>query len=288
MLLAKIIAAIMAFFMALIPGYTPPEEKPTKPPVVVTPSYSIEVFSDDVRVATSSTKVMNYDYNKSYVIISSYDAWKATGLGKSDKIYTKAFFETNSLAVCGLSLPGSNVKLTYVNAIKVSDTLYLGYTVKEKSDIGAAVMTYKDIIVTVGKNVTKVNFQPCQSPIENVEDISSDIRVATSSIEVMDYNYNKSYVIISSYEDWKACNLGRADDVYTKAFFETKSLVVCGISLPNSNVKLASVSANKAGSVLNVYYTLEKEGDVGATVMTYKDIIVAVDKNVTSVNVVAS
>ncbi len=158
MLLAKIIAAIMAIFMALIPGYTPPEDEPVKP--VKPPVQQVVIASGDIRIVTSRTEVMDYNYSLSpYVIISSYEDWKACALGESDTFYDETFFETKSLVVCGVALGNSSLELNSVRANKTSSTsttLNVYYTIKSTGDIGAAVMCYKDIIIAVDKTVTNV------------------------------------------------------------------------------------------------------------------------------------
>ena len=148
-IISKIIAAIMAFFMALIPGYNPEKPKPVDPPV-----QKVQIDLDTIEVVDVEAFL---GYEESFVF-TTYDAWKASDVGAESTKYGSEFFKNNSLAVIEVCSDcdwryGAKVKSAYESG----STVFVNYEIALVKEMGLLEISCDAVLIPVSKNVTRIS-----------------------------------------------------------------------------------------------------------------------------------
>ena len=100
---------------------------------------------------------------------------------------------------------------------------------------------------------------------------------------------NGRYQIINTYDEFIEA-VGEIKDEteeYDEEYFETKSLLAFVATLPQTNYYVVCDSIIEVGNVVTVNYHLENDGSIGLTMVSSQAVLVEIDKNIETANIIS-
>lgn len=212
----------------------------------------------------------------SYEIVRTFEYYNNFGISSvvSGYYVNNEFFEDSNLAVIYIMLPNSNHSVTVSSFKENGNTLEIEYTTEDLSyDQRCEIVEYVVMLAEISKNITEVKL----TETENNKNIFKT------------YDYFKAMgtedgLIVSDYDTWaEVSNINYAPfSKYDEEYFKNRSIVLISKPLPDSGSYFDVIKIKENGNTLELVYGINGMG--GLTMITYKTLLVEVNKNITAVS----